>query len=74
MNNGVKIISDYAIDDQKNVHKELKKKNDKTLFIIHQCVDRNKFEKVEDVDASKEAWDKFEKYCVGAEKVNEVML
>jgi hypothetical protein len=52
----------------------LKKKDFKALFIIHQCVDADNFEKVGDCETSKEAWDILSQSFGGAEKVKEVRL
>lgn len=49
------------MDEQNVAHKDLKKKDYKTLFLIHQCVDSNNFEKVCDIDSAKETWDILEK-------------
>ncbi|MCI76085.1 hypothetical protein A2U01_0097354, partial [Trifolium medium] len=54
---GVPSIGARATDEEKAAHKELKKKDYKALFIIHQCVDPDNFEKVGDCESSKEAWD-----------------
>lgn len=72
--NWVTLISENITDEQNVVHKELKKKDYKTFFIIHQCVDPNSFEKVDNVDSSKEAWDILEKSFGEVEKVKEVSL
>lgn len=72
--NYVTPIGDNATNEQKVAHKDLKKKDYKTLFIIHQCVDPDNFEKVCDVDSTKEAWDILEKSFGGVEKVKEVRL
>ena len=52
---GVSSIRANATDEEKTAHKELKKKDFKALFIIHQCVDADNFEKVGDCESSKEA-------------------
>lgn len=59
--NEVTPTNNRATDDHKNAHKELNKKDYKALFIIHQCVDPENFEKVGDFESSKEAWDILEK-------------
>ena len=45
---GVATLAESATDQEKVAHKELKKKDYKALFIIHQCVDTDNFEKVGD--------------------------
>lgn len=67
-------IGDNATGEQKVAHKDLKKKDYKTFFLIHQCVNPNNFEKVSDVDSTKEALDILEKSFGGAEKVKKVRL
>lgn len=74
MNIEVTPIGENATDEQKTAHKYLKKKDYKTFFIIHQCVDLDNFEKVRDVDSSKDACDILEKSFVGVEKVKYVRL
>jgi hypothetical protein len=71
---GVSSIEDNATEEEKTAHKELKKKDFKALFIIHQCVDADNFEKVGDCESSKEAWDILAQSFGGAEKVKEVRL
>ncbi|GAU31479.1 hypothetical protein TSUD_386430 [Trifolium subterraneum] len=53
---------------------KLKKKDYKALFIIHQCVSPDNFERVGDAISSKEAWDNLEKAYGGATKVKKVRL
>lgn len=67
-------IEDNVTDVQRTAHKELKKKNYKALFLIHQCVDPNNFKKFGDVDSSNKAWDILEKWFGGVDKVKKVML
>ncbi|KAK2359907.1 hypothetical protein QL285_085235 [Trifolium repens] len=71
---GVSSIGANATEEEKTAHKELKKKDFKALFIIHQCVDADNFEKVGDCESSKEAWDILAQSFGGAEKVKEVRL
>jgi hypothetical protein len=44
--NGVAELTANADETQRTQHKELKKEDVKGLFIIHQCVDSNIFEKI----------------------------
>ena len=74
MKEGVTPLAENASDQEKAAYKELKKKDYKALFIIHQCVDPDNFEKVSDVESAKEAWEILEKSFGGAEKVKEVRL
>jgi len=41
----------------KATHREQMKKDDKAIFLIHQCVDSNVLEKIIDYEMTKEAWD-----------------
>lgn len=47
-----------ANDIQQATHKERKKKDGKCLFLIHQCVDSNVFEKIIEEETTKGTWDK----------------
>ena len=58
------MLAEAAKDQEKAAHKELKKKDYKALFIIHQCVDADKFEKVSDIESAKKAWAILEKSFV----------
>ncbi|GAU50018.1 hypothetical protein TSUD_331710 [Trifolium subterraneum] len=71
---GVEPITDTSTDVEKATFKELKKKDYKALFIIHQCVSPDNFERVGDALSSKEAWDNLEKAYGGATKVKKVRL
>ncbi|MCI69146.1 hypothetical protein A2U01_0090407, partial [Trifolium medium] len=68
---GVPTIGARATDEEKTAHKEVKKRDFKALFIIHQCVDPDNFEKVGDCKTPKEAWDILAQSFGGAEKVKE---
>ena len=52
---GVPTLGARATDEDKESNKELKKRDYKALFILHQCVDPDNFEKVGDCESSKEA-------------------
>jgi hypothetical protein len=71
---GMSTIADSASDEEKAAHKELKKRDFKALFIIHQCVDPDNFEKVGDCESAKEAWDILAQSFGGAEKVKEALV
>lgn len=60
------------MDDDKA--KEAKRKDYKALFILHQCVDPNNYEKISRASTSKEAWDILEKSYAGADKLKKVRL
>ena len=74
MKEGVTPLAENATDEGKAAHKEVKKKDYKVIFIIHQCVDPDNFEKVSDVESAKETWEILEKSFGGAEKVKDVRL
>ncbi|XP_050908038.1 uncharacterized protein LOC127121623 [Lathyrus oleraceus] len=71
---GVTSLVEKTTDEEKAAHKELKKKDNKALFIIHQCVDPEYFKKLSDVELVKEAWEILDKSFEGVEKVKEVKL
>lgn len=45
------------IDVQKTTDKDNKKKDWKTTFILHQCLDTTIFYKISETKSAKEAWD-----------------
>ncbi|GAU30308.1 hypothetical protein TSUD_385290 [Trifolium subterraneum] len=71
---GVPTLGARATDEDKESNKELKKRDYKALFIIHQCLAPDNFEKVGDCESSKEAWDILAQSFGGAEQVKEVKL
>ncbi|XP_050918413.1 uncharacterized protein LOC127135821 [Lathyrus oleraceus] len=72
--NGVTQLGAEATDIQRATHKEEKKKDYKTLFLIHSCVDNDNFEKVGDCESAKQAWEILEKAYDGAVKAKVVRL
>ncbi|GAU43423.1 hypothetical protein TSUD_334860 [Trifolium subterraneum] len=74
VSSGVEPIIESSSDVQKSTFKEQKKRDYKALFIIHQCVSPDNFERVGDAQSSKEAWDNLEKAYGGAAKVKKVWL
>ena len=46
-----------ATEAKKNAHREVKKKDCKALFYLHQCVDEANFEKISFATSAKAAWD-----------------
>lgn len=54
--------------------KEIKRKNYKALFILHQYVDTSNYEKISRIKNAKEAWDTLEQAYAGADKVKKVRL
>ncbi|KEH19665.1 hypothetical protein MTR_8g466040 [Medicago truncatula] len=54
---GIPALENNVTDAQMATHHEHKKKDWKGLFLIHQCVDLNIFEKVIEEETMKGAWD-----------------
>ncbi|KAK2373515.1 hypothetical protein QL285_074546 [Trifolium repens] len=71
---GVEELAAKADVAARTQHKELKKKDAKGLFIIHQCVDSNIFEKIIEEETSKGAWDTLKKIYGGDEKLKGIKL
>ncbi|XP_050914577.1 uncharacterized protein LOC127129435 [Lathyrus oleraceus] len=72
--NGVTQLGAEATDIQRATYKEEKKKDYKALFLIHSCVDNDNFEKVDDCESAKQAWEILEKAYAGAVKAKVVRL
>ena len=63
---GVKELGEDASEEEKKEYTESEKKSYKALFIIHQCLSPDNFEKVSDSESAKEAWEILEKSFGGA--------
>ncbi|KAK2381647.1 hypothetical protein QL285_069238 [Trifolium repens] len=74
VNEGVAALPANANEEQRTTFREAKKKDNKGLFLIHQCVDSKVFEKIADVETSKAAWDILQKSYGGDAKVKKVKL
>lgn len=74
VNEGVPDLPANATDVQRQANKKARKKDCKALFLIHQCVDSNNFQKISSAETSKEAWNILQKCYAGAEKVKKVRL
>ena len=74
VSDGVPALEVNANDAQQAVHKERRKKDGKGLFLIHQCVDPNVFEKIIEEETAKGAWDKLKSLYGGDEKLKRVKL
>lgn len=72
--NDVTPLVQNATEAQQTTYKEEKKKDYKALFLIHQSVDGENFEKVGDCDFSKQAWEILEKAYAGDDKAKVVRL
>lgn len=55
MNDCFLALEANATEAQKTTHHELSNKEEKYLFLIHQCVDSNIFEKIIKLETTKEA-------------------
>ncbi|XP_050915369.1 uncharacterized protein LOC127130393 [Lathyrus oleraceus] len=71
---GVPASKVNANDVQKDAQKEQRKKDEKALFLIHQRMGSNVFEKIIEEDMSKRTWDKLKNLYVGYEKLKRVKL
>ena len=71
---GVQELDRNPTDVQKVAHCELIKRDTKALFIIHQCVDADNFQKIRSADTAKKAWDTLEKSYAGDSKLKKVKL
>lgn len=71
---GVHALETNANDVHKAVHKEQRKKDEKTFFFIHQCVDPNVFEKIIKEETSKRVWERLKNLYGRNEKLNRVKL
>ena len=74
VNTGVAALPRNPTDDQNAAHKEQKKRDGKALFIIHQCLDADIFEKIVHCENAKEAWDTLARNYCGDEKLKKVRL
>ncbi|XP_023898831.1 uncharacterized protein LOC112010708 [Quercus suber] len=60
--------------EQKNLLKDQRKKDKKTLFLLYQGVDESTFEKIVKVESSKEAWETLGNFFKGVNCVKRVRL
>ncbi|XP_019418567.1 PREDICTED: uncharacterized protein LOC109329352 [Lupinus angustifolius] len=67
-------LAEGAIHALRVVHRENKKKDNKAMFFLHQCVDNAHFEKIASVTNSREAWQILEKCNEGANQLKKVRL
>lgn len=59
---GISPLKANTSDEQNDAHKEQMKKYGKVLFLIHQCVYPNIFEKIIEEEYAKGTWEKLKKY------------
>ncbi|CAJ2647891.1 unnamed protein product [Trifolium pratense] len=71
---GYEPLAAKATQDQQTAFKEVKKKDSKALFLIHQCVDSSNFEKIAGARTAKAAWDILSNAHGGGDKVKKVKL
>jgi len=74
MNEGIPTLTANATDVQQAAHKDLKKKDGKAMFLMHQSVSNEIFEKIMHYESAKETWDALEKLYVGDGKLKKVRL
>ncbi|GAV74127.1 UBN2 domain-containing protein [Cephalotus follicularis] len=72
--NGVADLAENATEAQINTHREMKKKDKKALYFIHQGVNDEVFEKVIGATSSKLAWDILMTSFKGTDRVKKVKL
>ncbi|XP_006605206.1 uncharacterized protein [Glycine max] len=65
---GVQEPNKNPTDAQKVAHRDLMKRDAKTLFIIHQCAHADNFQKIRSTNTAKKAWDTLEKSYAGDNK------
>ncbi|XP_052726792.1 uncharacterized protein LOC108334426 isoform X1 [Vigna angularis] len=64
-----------SASDLRGIEKEeFKRKDDRALLIIHQCVEDKHFEKIQNAASAREAWNILVGYHAGGEKVKKVKL
>jgi F0F1-type ATP synthase alpha subunit len=74
VNNGVPALPTNPNDEQTAAHKESQKKDGRALFIIHQCLEPDIFDKVLQCESAKEAGDTLARNYGGDEKLKKVRL
>ncbi|CAJ2653926.1 unnamed protein product [Trifolium pratense] len=71
---GFEPLAANATEAQQTAFREVKKKDSKALFLIHQCVDSSNFEKISGARTAKAAWDILSNAHGGGDKVKKVKL
>ena len=74
VNEGLTALAANATNVQRTTHKELKMKDGKAMFLMHQSVSNEIFEKIMHYESAKETWDALEKLYVGDGKLKKVRL
>ncbi|XP_019435879.1 PREDICTED: uncharacterized protein LOC109342330 [Lupinus angustifolius] len=71
---GLPALTTSSSETQRTLYKEIKKKDCKAMFLLHQYVDEAHFEKISEAKSAKEARDILEKCNEGAEKLKNVIV
>ena len=71
---GFHVLSEKAIDVEKVLFKQNKKKDCKVSILIHQCVDEAHFEKIAGATTSNDVWQILDQWSEEVEKLNKVRL
>jgi len=71
---GVSALGDNATEAQKVAHRDQKKKDNKTLYLIHQGMNDEMFEQIEGATTTSEAWIILSTNYKGDDKIKRVRL
>ncbi|PNX63345.1 retrovirus-related Pol polyprotein from transposon TNT 1-94, partial [Trifolium pratense] len=71
---GVTALVDNPTEAQRIAHRNIKKKDCKATYLIHQSIDEVNFDKIATCTSAKEAWDTLERCHNGGDKVKKVKL
>jgi hypothetical protein len=74
VNEGVTPLAANATDLQQTAHRDLKKKDGKVMFLMHQSVSDEIFEKIMHYGSAKETWDALERLYSRDGKLKKVRL
>ena len=74
MNEDIPTLAVNATDVQQAAHKDMKKKDGKDMFLMHQSVSNEIFEKIMHYESAKGTWDALEKLYSGDGKLKKVRL
>jgi hypothetical protein len=74
VNEGVTPLAANATDVQQTAHRDLKKKDGKAMFLMHQSVSDEIFEKIMHYESVKETWDALERLYSRDGKLKKVRL
>ena len=67
-------VAENTTEEQRNAQRDKRKKDQKALFFVHQCVDQNVFEKIGYSTMSKGPWDILDIFYGGDTSVKKVKL